>query len=199
MGRFWIYVKEHELSCMVAVAIWEEWCFGPVKEKILSVLQGGVIMKRFCTDSSDGIAFFLTPVSDALNHHVLIPTWKDEAKDRPCEGTSTIMSGGCGRSGRSMLWSYEGKCVTKPHVIIKKILYWFPWRNCLFSDTYSDALNLKRFFILKRFGTMSHDMTKNPIDLTKKKNILNMTKHAKIMQNLRSHVKKKKIWNDDQS
>jgi hypothetical protein len=46
---------------------------------------------------------------------------------------------------------------------------------------------------------MSHDMTKNPIDLTKKKNILNMTKHAKIMQNLRSHVKKKKIWNDDQS
>lgn len=81
----------------------------------------------------------------------------------------------------------------------QKILYWFPWRNCLFSDTYSDALNLKRFFILKRFGTMSHDMTKNPIDLTKKKNILNMTKHAKIMQNLRSHVKKKKIWNDDQS
>jgi hypothetical protein len=51
----------------------------------------------------------------------------------------------------------------------QKILYWFPWRNCLFSDTYSDALNLKRFFILKRFGTMSHDMTKNPSDLTKKK------------------------------
>ena len=188
MGRFWIYVKEHELSCMVAVAIWEEWCFGPVKEKILSVLQGGVIMKRFCTDSSDGIAFFLTPVSDALNHHVLIPTWKDEAKDRPCEGTSTIMSGGCGRSGRSMLWSYEGKCVTKPHVIIKKILYWFPWRNCLFSDTYSDALNLKRFFILKRFGTMSHDMTKNPIDLTKKKIYWTW-----------QNVKKKKIWNKEQS
>jgi hypothetical protein len=38
------------------------------------VTKRRVIMKRFCTGSSDGIAFFLTPVSDALNHHVLIPT-----------------------------------------------------------------------------------------------------------------------------
>jgi hypothetical protein len=40
------------------------------------VTKPGVIMKRFCTGSSEGIAFFLTPISDALNYHyhVLIPT-----------------------------------------------------------------------------------------------------------------------------
>ena len=47
------------------------------------------------------------------------------------------MHGGCGDLGGVMLWSCEGKdsfCVTR-WCHNEKILYWFLWWNCLFSDT----------------------------------------------------------------